>query len=113
MGNKNTWLERQAEAKNAIMHSTELLTKQYMLDTLCIAIHESDGWGYDRIMRLLAAWKDTREEYRLALCPNDSEADVAQEHMDRMLVQIINGKQELIPFAERYPDLRGIKYGKK
>ena len=113
MGNKNTWLERQAEAKNAIMHSTERLTKQYMLDTLCIAIHESEGWGYDRIMRLLDAWKDTREEYRLALCPNDSEADVAQEHMDRMLVQIINGKQELIPFAERYPDLRGIKYGKK
>lgn len=113
MGNKNTWLERQAEAKNAIMHSTELLTKQYMLDTLCIAIHESEGWGYDRIMRLLDAWKDTREEYRLALCPNDSEADVAQEHMDRMLVQIINGKQELIPFVERYPDLRGIKYGKK
>ena len=55
MGNKNTWLERQAEAKNAIMHSTELLTKQYMLDTLCIAIHESEGWGYDRIMRLLDA----------------------------------------------------------
>ena len=113
MGNKNTWLERQAEAKNAIMHSTELLTKQYMLDTLCIAIHESEGWGYDRIMRLLDAWKDTREEYRLALCPNDREADVAQEHMDRMLVQIINGKQELIPFAERYRDLRGIKYGQQ
>lgn len=113
MGNKNTWLERQAEAKNAIMHSTELLTKQYMLDTLCIAIHESEGWGYDRIMRLMDAWRETREEYRLALDPKNPEADVAQEHMDRMLVQIINGKQDLIPFAERYPDLRGIKYGKK
>ena len=113
MNGKNAWIEKQKAAKNTVMHSAENLTKQYMLDTLCIAIHESEGWGYDRIMRLLDAWKDTREEYRLALCPNDSEADVAQEHMDRMLVQIINGKQELIPFAERYPDLRGIKYGKK
>lgn len=113
MGNKNTWLEQQAAAKNAVMHSTELLTKQYMVDTLCIAIHESEGWGYDRIMRLMDAWRETREEYRLALDPKNPEADVAQEHMDRMLVQIINGKQDLIPFAERYPDLRGIKYGKK
>ena len=113
MGNKNAWLEQKAAEKNAVMHSTELLIKQYMVDTLCIAIHESDGWGYDRIMRLLDAWKVTREEYRLAMCPRDSEADVAQEHMDRMLVQIINGKQDLIPFAKRYPELKGIKYGKK
>ena len=113
MGNKNTWLERQAEAKNAIMHSTELLTKQYMLDTLCIAIHESERWGYDRIKRLLNAWLETQEEYRLALNPSNNEADVAQEHLDRMLIQIINGKQDLIPFAKRYPELKGIKYGKK
>lgn len=76
MGNKNAWLEQKAAEKNAVMHSTELLIKQYMVDTLCIAIHESDGWGYDRIMRLLDAWKVTRDEYRLALCPRDSEADV-------------------------------------
>ena len=43
MGNKNAWLEQKAAEKNAVMHSTELLIKQYMVDTLCIAIHESDG----------------------------------------------------------------------
>ena len=113
MNGKNAWIEKQKAAKNTVMHSAENLTKQYMLDTLCIAIHESEGWGYDRIMRLLSAWKRTMDEYRLALNPSNSEADVAQEHMDRMLIQIINGKQDLIPFATRYPELKGIKYGKK
>ena len=113
MKGKNAWIEKQQAAKNNVMHSAECLTKQYMLDTLCISIHESEGWGYDRIMRLLSAWKRTMEEYRLALNPSNSEADVAQEHMDRVLTQIINGKQDLIPFAQRYPELKGIKYGKK
>ena len=91
MKGKNAWLEKQQAAKNNVMHSAENLTKQYMLDTLCIAIHESEGWGYDRIKRLLNAWMETQEEYRLALNPSNSEADVAQEHLDRMLIQIING----------------------
>ena len=38
------------------------------------------------------------------------EADVRQVHMDRVLAQIINGKAELIPFPDRYPDLKKIKY---
>ena len=113
MNGKNAWIEKQKAAKNAVMHSAENLTKQYMLDTLCIAIHESEGWGYGRIKRLLNAWMETQEEYRLALNPSNNEADVAQEHLDRMLIQIINGKQDLIPFAKRYPELKGIKYGKK
>lgn len=37
-------------------------------------------------------------------------ADVMQEHMDRVFLQIINGKQDLIPFAQRYPELKRIKY---
>lgn len=39
------------------------------------------------------------------------EADVYQEHMDRVLAQIINGKQELFSFDQRYPELKKIKYG--
>ena len=113
MNGKNAWIEKQKAVKNTVMHSAENLTKQYMLDTVCSAIHESEGWGYDRIKRLLNAWMETQEEYRLALNPSNNEADVAQEHIDRMLIQIINGKQDLIPFAKRYPELKGIKYGKK
>lgn len=42
-------------------------------------------------------------------CRNPA-ADVRQVHMDRVLAQIINGKAELIPFPDRYPDLKKIKY---
>ena len=110
MNGKNAWIEKQKAAKNAVMHSAENLTKQYMLDTLCIAIHESEGWGYDRIMRLLSAWKRTMDEYRLALNPSNNEADVAQEHLDREIKRIISGKQEFFPFYERYPDIVKVKY---
>ena len=113
MNGKNAWIEKQKAAKNTVMHSAENLTKQYMLDTLFIVIHELEGWGYDRIKRLLNAWMETQEASRLALNPSNNEADVAQAHLDRMLIQSINGKQDLIPFAKRYPELRGIKYGKK
>ena len=29
-----------------------------------------------------------------------------------VLAQIINGKAELIPFQDRYPDLKKIRYGR-
>ena len=40
------------------------------------------------------------------------EQDVAQEHLDRALLEDHAGQTELIPFAERYPYLREIKYGR-
>ena len=38
-------------------------------------------------------------------------ADVCQEHMDRVLKEIIRDKAELIPHAERYKDLKKVTYG--
>ena len=46
-----------------------------------------------------------------ALNCKDPEADVRQEHMDRVLKEIIRDKAELIPHAERYKDLRKVTYG--
>ena len=47
-----------------------------------------------------------------ALNSSDPAADVMQEHMDRVMAQIIGGKQELRPFPERYHELRKVKYGR-
>lgn len=106
---KSGLLQRQADRENAVMHAAEMLSKQYMVDTAQIALHRL-GWGFDRIMRFTEEWQAVREEYRKALNPKDPEADVEQEHMDRALDQIINGKMELIPFYERYPDLKKVRY---
>jgi hypothetical protein len=114
MPNKQSGMIAFAEryAKNKV-EAAQLLMIQYMADTLQMALHQTEGWGYDRIMRLCAAWKETRQEYSAAIDPSNPEADVYQEHMDRVLAEIINGKQELFPFSQRYPELKKIKYGKR
>lgn len=103
------YAEQYAQQKAA---TAQLLIAQYMTDTLQMTLHQTEGWGYDRIMRLDAAWKQIRDEYAPAINPSDPEADVYQEHMDRVLTQIISGKQELYPFASRYPELKAVRYGK-
>ena len=101
--------EKYAQSK---VDAAQRLTCQFMIDTLQMTLHQTEGWGYDRIMRLTEAWFQTRDEYRPVLNSNDPAADVMQEHMDRVMAQIIGGKQELLPFAERYHELRKVTYGR-
>ncbi len=110
MGNQSGFMKRQQQIQNNIMHAAENLSKQFMVDTLQIALHKEFGWGYERQLALMEAWAKAREEYRPAVNPKDPEADVAQEHMDAALADLINGRQDLIPFAERYPELNKIRY---
>ena len=110
MANRSAYLAKIHAERNAVISVTEGMTRQFDVDTLQIALNRCEGWGYDRIMRLTLEWEKVRMEYRKALWPKDPEADVAQEHMDREIVRIIRGKQELIPFAMRYPDLKKVKY---
>ena len=109
MANQSGFLARMQAEKNAIMSVTEGVTRQFDVDTLQIALNR-DGLGYDKIMRITLLWEEVRKEYNKALRPKDPEADVAQEHMDREMVRIIRGKQELLPFSARYPDLKKVKY---
>lgn len=107
---KNAYLAKQQADKHAFMNSVELIMKQYCIDTLIITLHEEYGWGYDRLMELMDKWDQNRKKYQDAINPDTPEADVEQEHIDRITAQIIRGKKDLIPFKERYPTLRKIKY---
>ena len=101
------YAEQFAQAK---VEAAQRLISQYMIDTLQMTLHQTEGWGYDRIMRLTEAWEQTQREYTPALNSNDPAEDVMQEHMDRVMIQIINNKQELRPFPERYHELRKVLY---
>ena len=101
--------EQFAQAK---VEAAQRLISQYMTDTLQMTLHQTEGWGYERIMRLTEAWQQTQKEYTPALNSNDPAADVRQEHMDRVLAEIISGKAELIRFPDRYPNAKKIKYGR-
>lgn len=41
--------EQFAQAK---VDAAQRLTSQYMIDTLQMTLHQTEGWGYERIMRL-------------------------------------------------------------
>lgn len=45
--------------------------------------------------------------------PNRYVGDAAGSHLDRELTDILKGRQELIPFEERYPEIKEITYGSK
>ena len=112
MAKQSAYLQRRDAELDAAFNAGAAMAMQFATDTLQITIHQKDGWGYDRIMRLTHDWIDTQREYKPALDCRNPEADVRQVHMDRVLAQIINGKADMIPFPARYPDLKKIKYGR-
>ena len=107
---KNAYLQKRNLEREAWMHLAERVTEQFMTDTLQMTLHQHYGFGYDRIMELTEHWREMLQEYRPALHSKNAEADVLQEHMDRAMLQILRGKAELIPFEERYPELKKVRY---
>ena len=110
MGKQSGFLKRQEQIQNNVMNAAKNIAKQFMVDTLQITLHKDFGWGYERQKQLLEAWEKQRAEYGNVLDPKNTEADVAQDHMDKALQDMMAGRQELIPFSERYPELKKIKY---
>ena len=104
-------MAKQLAMRQAMIDATERVTQQLMMDTLQITLHEF-GWGYDRIMKLTKAWADAYNHYHDTLDVKNVEADVLRVHLDRELADILKGHQDLIPFEERYPEIKEIAYGK-
>ena len=104
-------MAKQFAMRQAMIDATERVTQQLMMDTLQITLHEF-GWGYDRIMKLTNAWADAYNHYHDTLDVKNAEADVLRVHLDRELTDILKGHQDLIPFEERYPEIKEIAYKK-
>lgn len=104
---------RQQERENVALLMGINIGVQYAIDTLNISLHETDGWAYDRQMRLMEVWKDNRQYYKDALDYRKPESDVCRDKLDRGLITVIGGKAELIPFRERYPDLKPVRYDRR
>ena len=106
------FMAKQLAMRQALIEATERVTQQLMMDTLQITLHEF-GWGYDRITKITKAWSDAYNHYHDALNIKHVEADVLRVHLDRELADILKGHQDLIPFEERYPEIKEITYGSK
>ena len=110
MANKNAYLQKRELEQRVWTQIAERLTEQYMTDTLQIVLNEYYSFGYERIMELTERWREVLEEYRPALNSKNVECDVYREHMDRAMKQILRGKAEVIPFEERYHELKKVRY---
>ena len=112
MAKQSGFLQRRETELDATFNAGAAMAAQFAVDTLQMTMHQQEGWGYDRIMRVTHEWMETQREYRPALNCKDPDADVRQVHMDRVLAEIIRDKAKLIPFPDRYPDLKKIRYGR-
>ena len=106
-------MQRQQEREDAALMAGIRIGVQYAIDTLNISLNEADGWGYDRQMRLMEIWRSNRQFYKAALNCRDVESDVYRDKLDRGLIAVIGGKAALIPFRERYPDLKPVRYDRR
>lgn len=113
MAKQSGFLKRQSANTEDLSIKIQLTTRQFMIDTLQIAIHEEFGFGYDRIIRLTERWEKVRKEYHPAIDPREPLCDVMQEHLQRCFRDICKGRMEVIPISERYPYLKEVTYGKR
>lgn len=76
MAKQSGYLQRRDAELDAAFNAGAAMAMQFATDTLQITIHQKNGWGYDRIMRLTHDWVDTQREYKPALDCRNPEADV-------------------------------------
>ncbi len=107
---KNNFLNRIQAERTDYARVVERSTRQYDMDTLQIALHRSRlRLGYDRIMEITELWCAVMDEYRDTRTGHP-EADVLRAHMDAELSEIMAGRPGFVPFEERHPELKEIKY---
>ena len=106
------FMAKQLAMRQALIEASERVTQQLMMDTLQIVLHSELSFSYDRIMRITKAWGSEYNHYHDVFNVKHAEADVLRVHLDRELTDILKGHQDLIPFEERYPEIKEIAYKK-
>ena len=112
MGRQSGFLQRQAEYQEDLSLKIQMITRQFMVDTVQIVLHQKFGWGYDRLTQLHEAWEETRKELHAAIDPKDPLCDVTQEHIERAFEQICKGRDRPL-WDERYPYLKEVRYARR
>ena len=114
MKKPNAYLQRRQIEHQTYLDVGEQFGMQKMWDYIQIVLHDpavmgKDTFGEKRLCKIFDAMKVVSSEYHTAFTP-DKEADYYQEKLDAQLREIYGGK--MIPFYERYPELKRITYDK-
>ena len=52
MAKQSGYLQRREAELDATFNAGAAMAMQFAMDTLQMALHQTEGWGYDRIMRI-------------------------------------------------------------
>ena len=106
---QNAYLAKQTAQRRTLQRASEQTERQYMVDTMALALNAEFGFGRERLKRALAAWSRKYDDYREAQTTLP-EADYKRERLDGELQRIMGADFE--PFMERYDWLAEIHTGK-
>ena len=114
MGGNNAYLRKQQAVNQGFLDLGEQIATQKMWDYIQIVLRDpkvmgKDTFGPKRLAKIYTALKEMKDEYHTAFT-SDKEADYYQEKLDSQLREI--WKDKTLPFYERYPDIKKIKYDK-
>ena len=111
---KNGYLEKKAAKDQALIEAGVQCGKQQIVDYLTLVLRnpvyvKKDIHGRERIELIIAGLYHYEKKFQNAYTKH-KEADVAQEHLDAELREVWG--DDLVPFAERQPDVMQYKYDK-
>ena len=93
------------------MQVAERVTRQFDIDSWQIALarYSKLDLGFQRIMEITDLAEQVRAEYSGAI-ESGPEADVYRHHLDAELQDIAKNNMTIIPFEDRYPELKKQTY---
>lgn len=115
MGSKpGGYIQKLHGTKQALIDAGIQCGKQQIVDYLTLVLRDpvyvaKDIHGRERIAKILVGLHEYEKKFEKAYT-KDKEADVAQEHLDAMLREVYG--DDLVPFAERQPDVMQMNYNK-
>lgn len=110
-----TYLQRLQSQRQSYLDIGIDFGTQRTADYMAIVLNDpkvmgKSALGRERIVKIYEAMHELEKTLNAAFYAN-AEQDYWQEVLDRCLAEIF-GKENLCPFAERYPFLKEVRYGK-
>ena len=109
----NGYLQKQQAARDALICVVERVAQQEMVDVFCIALHQVAGMGEKRLQEVIAKVQELQKVFAPAFDTRHPECDYYRELMDRAISEVCSEEHPLIPFEERYDELKKVRYDRR
>jgi len=94
-------LAREEAAYRRGLRDGHRFMRQLMYDLMCIALNETEGFGFERLSRLCDKLATLHDEYAVIFNSDSKDQEYSRAVLDRKLRQIA-GDEHFIPWEERY-----------